>query len=614
MSFSLERFEAFAYARDREMGMRELVALLGDLDNHYGLVGDAFQAKPLEMTGAVRSDENIWTRVAAAASCLLTDKQLYIAEEWKTRVLTLQRWLSALFAATPLINLDHAIRALNQAGDDNDGLISFAKRDLVKLCLLYTSESEIPLDLDALWAADRELTAGLCMVLLSPRFLASPAAHQKREVILPWLSKRLYEIDSLDNLPQGVLHDVYMHCSYADRRDKHDVKRPINALIRRRLRQAGLKDSTFASSGGFQRGGKPTMLVVLEWFTKGHSIYRTHSRTMEMARRHFHVVAMAYANCIDETTERIFDEVVPIEPGAVVEQLSQIQQEAARRNAVLMYMPSVGMFHLTMWLSNLRVTPIQVMALGHPATTHSDAIDYVVVEEDYVGDERCFSEKLLKLPSDGMPYRPSADAHGLEYAAVPRLSPDKVKIAVCSTTMKLNPRFLQACAQIARMSTVPVEFHFLIGQAQGLVYPNVVRVVKGFLGDSVVIYRHQPYKEYMHVISGCDLFINPFPFGNTNGIIDTVSVGLIGVCLTGAEVHEHIDQGLFERLGFPDWLVARTVDEYVGAVVRLAEGHAERAELSRKLAGPEAVKKIFTGRPEIMGDKFLGLVESMMKG
>jgi predicted O-linked N-acetylglucosamine transferase (SPINDLY family) len=109
----------------------------------------------------------------------------------------------------------------------------------------------------------------------------------------------------------------------------------------------------------------------------------------------------------------------------------------------------------------------------------------------------------------------------------------------------------------------------------------------------------------MDVIAGCDMFINPFPFGNTNGIIDTVTAGLIGVCKSGPEVHEHIDEGLFRRLALPDWLITQTVDEYVKAAVRLANNHEERYALRKQLTGEDKVKKLFQGRPHLMADGFL---------
>lgn len=272
--------------------------------------------------------------------------------------------------------------------------------------------------------------------------------------------------------------------------------------------------------------------------------------------------------------------------------------------ADICYMPSVGMFPLTMWLANVRIAPLQLMALGHPATTHSPQIDWVVVEEDYVGSPECFSEKLLMLPKDGMPYRPSVAAQGLEVLKPLDPNPSIVRIAVCATTMKLNPRFFDACRRIADEASVKVHFEFLIGQNQGLVRPAVERVARQFLGDRVTVHPHQDYVRYMDVIAGCDMFINPFPFGNTNGIIDTVSAGLVGVCMTGPEVHEHIDQGLFERLAFPAWLVASTIDEYVSSAVRLAQNHTQRLELSGQLSGIQRVQVLFKGRAQIMGQMF----------
>lgn len=616
MAFSLEKFESLAYSRDRELGMRELLALLQDLDANYGNVSDQFQAQPLQSVSEQDLNQHIWTRAAAAASCLLADSQLFFAPEWRQNVLAHHRWLSTLFAATPFRNADHVMRALNlREGDQKSDLhqLQIGQADLLKFCLLYSPESEVPLDLDALWQADKVMAAGLCLVLLSPRFLGSPAAHSKREQILPWLSQRLEQIDDIEQLPLGVMHDLYMHCSYADRADKHDIKKSINSLIKRKLIVNGFHDwvaDEFKSLKATPQ--KPVLLVVLEWFTSGHSIYRTHSLTMEAAREHFHVVAMAYDNCTDETTRKVFDEVVVIQrQHSLLDQLKHIQKEAQQRNASICYMPSVGMFPLTMWLANLRVAPLQMMALGHPATTHSQSIDYVVVEEDYVGSDACFSEKLLKLPSDGMPYRPSAAAGGLKVIVKPRLKPDVVLIAMCATTMKLNPRFLQTCARIVQESAVPVHFQFLIGQAQGLTYPNVQRVVAQFLGHHATVYPHQHYTAYMDVIAGCDMFINPFPFGNTNGIIDTISAGLVGVCKTGPEVHEHIDEGLFRRLGLPDWLIAQSEDDYVRAAVRLANNHEERFALRQKYTGADKVTVLFEGRASIMGEKFLQCLDSL---
>ncbi|MFX7090799.1 hypothetical protein ABTH94_22160, partial [Acinetobacter baumannii] len=79
----------------------------------------------------------------------------------------------------------------------------------------------------------------------------------------------------------------------------------------------------------------------------------------------------------------------------------------------------------------------------------------------------------------------------------------------------------------------------LVGQAQGLLYPQLQRLILRYV-PSAQVYPHQPYQQYLSLFNQCDMFLSPLPFGNTNGIIDAFTVGLPGVCKTGPEVFEHI--------------------------------------------------------------------------
>jgi HMW1C N-terminal/HMW1 domain 2 len=608
MAFNLEKFESYVYGRQHEKASRELINLLTDLDANYGVIGQSFELAAPSVAVHQNFDQHVLSRITAAIGSLFADSELHFFTDWYSQILTVQRWLSTLFAASPFRNADHIIRSLDKGWQGDPNVVNIQGPDLIKFCMLYSSESEIPLDIDRLYEIDPNLAVGLCVALISPRFLASPAAHQKREQILPWLTKKLLDIKDLDDLPVGILHDVYMHCSYADRPDKHDVKRSINQLIKNKMNAFGIHDLALQNNQPNTLNGKPVLMVVLEWFTSGHSIYRTHSLTMEAARKNFHVVALGYSQCVDDKTRAVFDEFIDIEQAPLLDQMIQIQKVAQHLQPSILYMPSVGMFPLTMFLANLRVAPLQMMALGHPATVHAHAIDYVVVEEDYVGRESCFSEKLLKLPADGMPYRPSAQADGLVLEKKIRTN-GPVQIVLCATTMKLNPQFLDVCREIVARSSQAIHFHFLIGQAQGLLYPQVKQVVNLYLSDEhVTVYQHQPYDRYMQVIANCDFFINPFPFGNTNGIIDTVTCGLVGICKTGDEVHEHIDEGLFRRLEFPSWMIAHDNESYIEAVLRLIHQPEERLSLSDLYSGTKNLHKIFNGRAQIMSERFLELL------
>jgi len=607
--FSINEFEYHCYRRDYETAGRELLVLLERIDQHYGLLMDVDDWVQSEMARDIM-DEHLTTRLAAAITALVTDPGFSITNYGVSKLAHFQRWLSALFAVTPFRNADHILRSF---GCDAAAKNTLFMRDteLRKFQLFYLTDSEMLLDWDIFWGVNKVAAANLGISLLASRLMASRSAHQKREMLLSWLPARLGEID-WDEIPSGVLHDAYMHCSYADIPSKHNLKKAINLIIRRKLASLRIHDVTRKAQVG---GGKPVALVVLEWFSKNHSIYRTHSQTMVAMRDKFHLIGMGYDGRVDDVGRELFHEYIPIQGDTVFDHVAHIREVSEARTAQVMYMPSVGMFPTTMILANLRVAPLQMMALGHPATTHGHAMDYVVVEEDYVGEDACFSEQLLKLPKDGMPYRPPAAMLTMRLEGghlPPKPSLRMVRIAIAATIIKLNPGFLTMCRTLAREASVPVEFHFLVGQASGLTYPQVRNIVHNQVGRCAVVHQHQDYDAYMKVIADCDMFLNPFPFGNTNGIVDTVWAGLMGVCKTGREVHEHIDEGMFRRLRFPEWTIARTPEDYRKAALRMINDGAERKRLARQLAGPKAIRElIFEGRPEILGERIFSLWQAL---
>jgi hypothetical protein len=597
--FVLERFERLVYARDHDRATDELAALLRFLD----LGGGALERLAHEDPGAPRTaaslDEPVLARLAGAITALAADPGFRVSDRTYRRLLAYHAWLACLFHAGPFGNTDHLLRAMGADGAGSG--LRIAAADLAKFCLFYTAESAVTLDVEALWAHDRRLAAGLLLMLCAPVVLASPAAHAKREALLGWLAARLPELGDTDGLPMDALHHVFMNCSYADGKAKHAIKRPINALIRGLLAAHGLGDR-HAPRVAVEPARKATLLVVVERFTAGSSIYRTHSRGIEALRTRFHVVGIGPASAVDAAGRTAFDEFRALEPAqGVLAMVAAVRQLAVGLDARALYLPSVGMEALTTFLANLRIAPLQIMGLGHPATSHSPCIDYVVVEEDFVGDEACFSERLLKLPRDGMPYRlpPPAAERPPPRARVPEAG---VRIAVAATPMKLNPTFLATCASIVARARVPVRLRFFVASARGLIHQQVAKEIRRVCGDAAEVHPHLAYGDYLEGLAACDLFLSPFPFGNTNGIVDAVAAGLVGVCRTGPEVHEHIDGALFRRLGWPRWLVAASREEYESAALRLVDDAAERGQLAATRSGEHALRVFLDGRPAALAE------------
>jgi hypothetical protein len=603
--FSLGRFESTCYARKHEEAAREFVALLSMLDRNYGGFDAGFHAQPTANMMGVDQDPHIINRICSALSTLFSDPSFNLSFDGYRQLLYFHRWIATLFAASSFRNADHILRALNIQGP-NARAVEVNNRDLAKFCLLYTPNSEIPMNMEALWKTDRHLAVALACALLSPRFLGTSAAHDKREVLLQWLPPKLDEIDDLNVLPIGVLHDVYMHCSYADTSKRHAIKAPINRLVRKKLVEQGIKDVEGPPRVRVA-GEKPVIMVILEWFSGAHSIYRTHSASIRSARERFHVVGIGHAGQVDDLGKAVFDEYFEV----AGETVPFVRTKADALRPDIVYYPAFGMFPHSIYLTNLRLAPVQIVSYGHPATSMSPFIDYFVLPEDWIGDPACFSEKLVPMPKAAMPFVPSTQSG--RYQPKLRDRPSKLRVAVAATTMKLNPAFVDTLARIQRDAAKPVEFHFFMGVARGLVYLEARDLIQRFLPDAV-IHPIMPYQDYMAQIKECDLYLNPFPFGNTNGIVDVTALGLVGVCKTGPEVLEHIDEALFRRIGLPEWLITKTVDEYIEAAVRLMTDDKLRLALREELIERKAVEGFYRGQPELFGQRLESLIESSGSG
>lgn len=603
---SVIRFEQEVAAKNYEAACVELLNILSKIDTNFGGIEGIEIDYPSQLNDELVQDKikHFCTRVAVAMSELFSDPKLDISEGGAQRFFTLQRWINMIFASSPFVNADHVLQTYNRNPDKtnlSDFHLDNARSSLIKFCIFYLPESNVNVNLDALWNLDPELCASLCFALQSPRFIGTDQAFSKRGTLLQWFPEKLATIENLNNVPSAISHDVYMHCSYDIAENKHWVKKALNQVIRRHLLQGGWTDRDVTKLG--ERNDKPVMIVLLEHFHSSHSIYRTHSTSMIAARERFHLIGVGN-EAVDAAGQAVFDEFHLLKGDNIFSKLNELKEICEKNGAAVLYMPSIGMDLTTIFASNTRLAPVQVIALGHPATTHSDFIEYVIVEDDYVGSEKCFSEQLLRLPKDALPYVPSALApQHVEYRL--RENPEVVNIGIASTTMKLNPYFLAALKAIRDRANVKVHFHFALGQSSGVTHPYVERFIKSYLGNDATAHPHVPYDQYLRILHNCDMMVNPFPFGNTNGIIDMVTLGLVGICKTGAEVHEHIDEGLFKRLGLPEWLIANTVDEYVERAIRLAENHQERLELRRHIIENNGLQTLFTGDPSPMGKVLL---------
>ncbi|GGD90479.1 hypothetical protein [Caballeronia grimmiae] len=610
-SFTVERFESCAHGGKAD----EAIAMFSELCVPLRKYVNIDLRSIMDTSGVWPPPNEMWLqeqfarRMAAALVSLIGNTDFELTDAQFSKLTSCRPFIQHFLGAAPLNNADYVARKFLPSVENGDVRLPYP--DAIKrLNLLCNSESRLVIDYSVCMRADPASTLNLAIANAGELLPGSAEAHRRREALLDWLGRTLEEVDDLRDIDVSALVYLYMNCTYTEVEHRHAIKRSVNKLTRASLAGAGLTDLD-VNHGAERRANRvrPLMLVVLEAFTDGHSILRTHSRNLLAARARFDVVAICYPSAIEKAGREVFDRVIEIPDGkSFAEGLAMIREFAENECPDVLYMPSVGMSLLTISVSNMRLAPLQIAGLGHPATTHSDCIDYVSVEDDYVGDPACFSEALLRLPKDGQPYRPS-----LRLGTIPprgSKAPGSVHIGIASSLMKLSPSFLAACKQILERSKVPVVFHFMTSGGDIASLMHLRRVASSIIPrNRVAITASLPYMDYIGYLNDMDMFLSPFPFGNTNGIVDAFTVGLPGVCKTGREVFERIDGAMFMRAYMPGWLVADTAEEYVDAAVRLANNREEREALRKYMLEKNIVQRFFEGRPEVFGEMVLDLVD-----
>lgn len=582
----LERFESLAYSRRHDEAGAELLQILRRLRS-----GGEFARHT--MTDATRA--RLYTRLAAGITALLSDPKAKLSQQGYEQLAVEHPTIHAVFRASAFGNADHLVRRFSEPDPDAPGRIQVSgAQNLAKLLISYSLDSEFEVDFEALVRLDPQLALPAVLGMLAHMVVLSPAAHRRREKLLTL--GPLLEAAELKGSMLTAMQRAYMHCSYATGERKHDIKCSFNRLSSRLIESLfGLPRLPAAR----MKKPQPTILLPLEWFHSGHAMYRCYAPVISKLREQFRLVAMAHEIVLDGGAKALFDEVIELRGADVM--LSDALEQVARVRPDIIYYPSVGMAWCVC-LSAVRLAPVQIASMGHPASTKSDAIDYVIVPDSGPGDASCYSEVLLL--AEGMP--PAVTHWGARYPEVAiEPNPSIVRIAVPAMVCKLNAPFLAVCKKILETSNRALEFQFF-PDTVGLDHYLATREIRRWF-PTAVIHPRFDYNEYLQRLGHCHLHLSPFPFGGTNSNIDSMCLGLPIVAHLGAEAHGQSDAAMIRHAGLPDSLIARSAAEYQDIALRLIRNDAERSALVAQLRRTDISARFLERSDHRFADDFLRL-------
>jgi hypothetical protein len=143
--------------------------------------------------------------------------------------------------------------------------------------------------------------------------------------------------------------------------------------------------------------------------------------------------------------------------------------------------------------------------------------------------------------------------------------------------MKLSPRFIEFLSTINWPENV--QLNFFPGE-RGIHHAIVENFIKKYFRNSKV-YPMTTYADYMKNLAIQDCAICPFPFGNTNGIIDSMKIGLPTFVLKGEELCSFPEYELLNFFCLEEF-VSNTQEEMAESIVNFLSNKTFRQSLSEK--------------------------------
>jgi hypothetical protein len=560
---------AFARAPDR-------VALLRDVLMAFTtgkLVENAAQPD------SVLPPETMIRRLTTAIAAVLGDPSAKLSAEDMDRLFVLAPELQRLMQTAGFQGSDFLFRAL--AGSDRiSGTILAERLPLLAL------DSSIPWPPEFLAGLPPRLAQQTLAQLVGTKPIMSARAQERLDALLEF-APALPDADfprTPDHLV--LLASAWMLCSYSGTPGKHGIKGLFNRTLRRMAEGLGFTDIDLPSER--PRKDRPTILFASEIMHSKHVQYRYFGQYLRQLRTRFELVLLTEAKEVDAAVPALFDRVLTFDRSAPRYLVDIYRMIVATAPDILFY-PSVGMRHWGPLFANLRLAPIQLTALGHSASTFCDTIDYYLLEEGYVSDPALFGETVLTVPDDSLIFERMPGF--IPPQPQIREQADVLRIVLPSNMLKLNPAFLATIARIRQGSRRRLQFH-LLPNARGTELAALRLAVQKLLPDAQ-LHGTMPYERYVGLLSAGDLNLSPFPFGGLHSVVDSLRQGVPVVAMECPEPHGRTDAMLLRRLGMPEWLVAKSEDEYVAAALRIIEDDDLRVALSRQALAADVGNVMF---------------------
>lgn len=511
--------------------LEKIYALQADIDTESVLKSVALFGKVYRNAATVNSHPGDWYEACSSLSTILTRWAHSNSDVTKSQLMRLLYW-KAVLPSVYRAGFDNRQRILHRLTSPEKKY----QKNFTKL-LLLTSINHLNDDIFKVYEHTHEdISFLLAIGWLSERLQMTNNAAKFHQKIVNSFS-RFKDIKISHNY-FGWVSKAYMYTTYSSSEGKDTIKGVIHNIIRNSIPRRDLgKNINYK---------KPTLLIFHEILSDRHVMMRIYGKTLELLEKSFNVTHFTFSKDDYTNTSQKLGKIVSSEPdiNSVIDNITELSPD-------ILFYPSIGMSTQAIVASSLRLAPIQLQGFGHPSSSHSPVIDGSIHNSHHfttTGPERYttydgYSEGI------NLPLNLSPLSREIRKSQMSQLT-GRLSIAVNAKIMKLCPEFMSFIVDLKLPNNV--DLHFYPAES-GTEYLACKNFINSFLPEASV-HKITTYEAFMQSLSSHDLALCPFPFGNTNGILDCIYLGLPTFALRGTEVCSSSETHLLEAINLSNFV------------------------------------------------------------
>jgi len=485
---------------------------------------------------------------------LFTQADYTLSEYYVTRFIQFNLTISNLVAISSFKTTDAYLE-----------ILKVQPHNFAKLLALYSARNTVKFDYKLLFNGNPQLAClwYSCFYEIYRSGLVNKQAYQNLREHLTYSDDRLTDFYNLN--------EIYFGATYIDGERDREIKQKINQSIQK---------SPFCTAAQIKNtpNRKKIAIITASWFSR-HSVYRTLSEFVESLKDDYELTLVHLGGLMNHLDIGSFKEI-----RSVYVQDNSLNIDSIRENDfMVVYYLDIGMNPDSIFLSNLRLAPIQICSTGHPVSTFGSEIDYFISGADVElpkGAEKNYSERLVLLPGFGAIHNtPSYQIRNIE-----KSRPEF--IINCSWyAQKVNYSMISHLNEIVKASQKDLIFRFFSGGA--LLRRNdflaFARDLKSILGkDLVELVPSKPYDDYMALMEEGDICIDASHFGGSNTMADSLYLRKPTVAFEGNKWYNRIGSQMLRVVGLEE-LIAKNAEEYISLTLKLIHDDQYRLRIQEKM-------------------------------